>query len=126
LGDSEDLNNEIQQSDSESLFLPIKDFLVDSNDIRQALLLLIFKKQFSDNKSIINQQESKKKLILEGKCVNKNELKLFKQIFDQKNDRVTRNEFFSNNLVQKLWVIFAESGVLQLYLNAVLKKYGSE
>ena len=64
--------------------------------------------------------------MLEGKIVNKKHLKLFKVVFDSNNDRISRVQLFKNNLIQKLWIIFAESGVLRLYLNAILKKYGLE
>lgn len=115
----------------------IDDIMYDTDDLRQALLLLIFKKQFTENDKPVTkldcnklklmygdnqddqqiiqrrqftailqnqkdgpqvynpedevyQEFKNKKLTLEGKVVNKKHLKLFKVIFDSKNDKISR------------------------------------
>ena len=51
---------------------------------------------------------------------------LFRIIFDQSNNRLTRVEMFNNLLVQKLWRTFAESRVFNLYLHTIQDKYGPQ
>ena len=64
------------------------------------------------------------KISLDDKDIEKLNINLFSQIFDQKNNRQTRVDLFRNILIQKLWRVFGESQVFALYLEVIIKKYG--